>query len=301
VLPLWQSPPLPPRPYASLLDAKVAELKALALGDDGWRSIGTVEGTAGYATTDGTPGCKGVGYLPFPRKALTYVLGDDAFKSRTDPQFHSGRVLHRFDEHTIVLYWRFYGKLGVAGRDFVNLSHWRLEPDGTLLHVAWSIPWEGAPAPEGVVRAHAHIGGWLARPRPAADGGDAGGGGSGSGSDPHRTRQDEPGCDTVFLMRSDFAGSIPQFITRQVAAQQAGLVGVTARVMAADFGAGGVYGPSKLAELRALEARNLVDGGGSDAGAGAAGDSAPRTSRVGATEEAGERAGLPPVRRRITQ
>ena len=284
--PLWQPPQLPPPPYASLLDAKVAELKALAASDDGWRSIGTVEGTAGYATTDGTPGCKGVGFLPFPRKALTFVLGDDAFKARTDPQFHSGRVLHRFDEHTIVLYWRFYGKLGVAGRDFVNLSHWRLERDGTLVHVAWSIPWEGAPTPEGVVRAHAHIGGWIARPRPPATGGGVSAGSVG-GSDPHRVRQDEPGCDTVFLMRSDFAGTIPTFITRQVAAQQAGLVGVTARIMAADFGSGGVYGPVRLAELRSLDARNFATVGGDGAVGGAAGATAPLASQRAAAASTG--------------
>lgn len=249
----WAPPPPPPPPYASLLEAKVAELKALARSDEGWRHTGSgAGGTACYAPTDGTPGCKGIGFIPFPRKAVSFVLSDLGFKARTDPQFHSGSVLHSFDEHTSVVYWRFYGKPMVAGRDFANLSHWRVETDGTLIHVAWSIPWPGTPAPEGIVRARAIIGGWIMRPR------FSGSKTSGSVSGPHHERQDEVGCDTTWCMRSDFAGSIPAFITRQVAAQQAGLVGVTAAQMAKDFSPGGPYGPAKLADLRAISMCNTV-------------------------------------------
>lgn len=249
--PLFVPPPPPPAPYAlAVLEAKIAELKRLSFGDDGWRSTGTTSGIACYAPTDGSSGCKGVGYIPFPRKAISFVLSDNEFKRRTDAQFHSGRQLQSTPEgQTTVSYWRFYGKVGVSGRDFVNLSHWRFEPDGTLIHVAWSVPHPDAPPVEGVVRANALIGGWIMTPRlpPSAT--------AGAPRDP--TVQSEPGCDTVYCMRSDLAGNIPAFITRQVLAQQAALVATTRDTMAVDFGPKGAYGPAKLAELRAMRATNI--------------------------------------------
>jgi hypothetical protein len=252
--PLFVPPPPPPAPYSlAVLEDKIAQLKRLSFSDDGWRPTGTTSGVACFAPTDGGSGCKGVGYIPFPRKAISFVLSDNEFKRRTDAQFHSGRQLQSTPEgQTTVSYWRFFGKVGVSGRDFVNLSHWRFEPDGTLIHVAWSVPHPDAPPVEGVVRANAIIGGWIMTPRLPQP---ASGGGGAAPRDP--TVQSEPGCDTIYCMRSDLAGSIPAFITRQVIAQQAALVATTRDAMAVDFGPRGVYGPGKLAELRAVRATNI--------------------------------------------
>ena len=58
-------------------------------------------------------------------------------------KFMSGRVVENIDAHTNVVYQRFKGLMGVSGRDFVNLVHWLVDPDGTLIIVAWSIEHPG--------------------------------------------------------------------------------------------------------------------------------------------------------------
>jgi hypothetical protein len=101
---------------------------------------------------------------------------------------------------------RYRGVLVAGPRDFVTSSGWKVCEDGTLLVVAWSAPHASMPEVKGTVRAHLEIGGWVVRPRGGAAG-------------------DADGCDCVYLMRADFKGSIPSMVTRQVAAQQGGIVG----------------------------------------------------------------------------
>ena len=246
-LPAWSPPgPLPPPWDSGLLEAKIGELKQLASSSSSssgesasWKKTGTSSGVTTFVPTDGVAGCKGEGFIPFPRQAVCHALQDLEFKRRTDAQYHSGHVLLSLNPQTNIVYWRFHGKVGVSGRDFVNLTHWRIEPDGTLLHVAWSVPHPESPHPEGIVRANCMIGGWIIRPRFSSKSGN---------SDPFA--QTEEGCDVTFLMRSDFMGSIPGFIVRQVAAQQGMLVAVTRDQMATDFGPKGLYGPRLLAQLR---------------------------------------------------
>ena len=263
----WEPPgPLPAPWDGAQLEAKIAELKRLASPSSSeWKKTGTSSGVTTYVPTDGVAGCRGDGFIPFPREALTFALLDLEFKSRTDSQFNCGHVLQTLDGQTDIAYWRYHGKLGVSGRDFINFTHWRIEPDGTLIHVAWSVQCPGAPNPEGIVRANCMIGGWVIRPRfsnsPTT---------TNAGGPADVFAQTEEGCDVTFLMRSDFCGSIPGFIVRQVAGQQGMLVAVIRDQLAVDFGPKGVYGPQLLEQLRSKRQVNPSAQKAATAAAGAA-------------------------------
>jgi hypothetical protein len=111
------------------------------------------------------------------------------------------RVLQRLDAHSEVTYLRYKGLLGVAPREFVNVSHWRLDPDGTFFNVACAVEHPSCPRVASAVRGELSLGGWVLRLRSLHTPGAS-------------------GYDATFVMRIDVRGSIPTFVNRTLVAQQ---------------------------------------------------------------------------------
>jgi START domain len=166
-----------------------------------WKANGTTNGVHCFVPTDSFPAARGDGIIPFPIAALMPLLVDVTLKGQTDSQFEKGHVVQRIDDHTSISYMKFRGMGFVSGRDFCNLTHWRLEEDGRVLIVAAAHEHRDCPEVKGAVRGQLEIGGWLLKP---LEGGNS--------------------CSATYLMRSDFKGSIPGWVTRQVASQQATIV-----------------------------------------------------------------------------
>jgi hypothetical protein len=194
---------------------------------------------------------------PTPRHATPRGQGE------TDSQFERGHAAHKWDDHTSVSYMKYKGVAIVASRDFANLTHWRVDQDGNVLIVATSIDHPTVPLLDGVVRAHLDIGGWFIRPRPGAEalrrkyGADIA---AGRRPLPHADPEvDAEGCDCTYFMRTDFKGSIPGFVQKQVAAQQAMIVAKLRTALQTRYGPGGNPGPAALAEMRKTALVNLPE------------------------------------------
>ncbi|ETV83926.1 hypothetical protein, variant [Aphanomyces astaci] len=106
--------------------------------------------------------------------------------------------LHTLDSHTAIDYFASKAVLMVAGRDFVNLVHWRQLPDGSivLVAVATSDPSKPSPSP-GLVRGEIHVAGWTIAALGASH------------------------SKVSFLIKMDLKGNIPGYIQRKVALDQA--------------------------------------------------------------------------------
>ena len=283
----WVKPPF------DQVEERFQQLVRLAERDDGWTRTTTASTTTtSFVPADGVPGCKGIAVLAYPRVAVARALADLSFKAATDAQFDHGRMLESPTEHDRIFHWVFKGKLGVAGRDFVSATHWRVrESDGALIHVAWAAEHPAAPpSPSGVVRGRVLIGGWLLEPLPgvaavrAARRKAAAEGRAVPTNLPHPAEDpdvDADGVRATYLMRSDFSGTLPGFIVRAVTAQQAGMVSATGKGLKSVFAPGGLWGgPQALAAMRRLGMRNYPP---PNTTAAAAPTSAPATA--GATAE----------------
>lgn len=246
---------MPPAPIDATLNRKMAELWRAATTTDGlWRYNEDRDGVTCYVPLDGMPSARGDGFVPYPRRAIWDLLVAIERKGETDSQFETGHQIVIWSGHSKLTYMRFKGIGFVSGRDFCNVTHWRVDEDGNLIILAFSEPSPDCPEVKGAVRALLEVGGWIIRPRPgvaalrARYGDDIA---AGRRPPPHADPEvDAEGCDCTFLMRSDFRGSIPAFVTRAVAAQQALLVAKVREVLDKLYAAGGREGPAALAALR---------------------------------------------------
>lgn len=265
---------LPPEPYATLVSEGLKQLRALAdvtapgcslegippppgtlTSDGAWKFAETKGGVRCWVANDGSPAARGDGFIPFPRSVLFDQVVDINKKGETDSQFAKGHVIVSWGSHSTITYMRFKGMLVVSGRDFVNLTHWCVEPDGTLLVLAKSVTHPDGPEVSGFVRGQCHIGGWVIRPRPGL----AAAAGGVSAPRPHADLAiDADGCYCTYLMRSDFKGSIPSSVTAKVAAQQAMLVGKMREFLVGKYSGPGAS-PAAKAHVAVLRSKALVN------------------------------------------
>jgi len=225
--PSFMAASLPPGAVGGALRGKIAELHRLAESTSEWIGPSMSSGVACYTASDGTPSCRGDGVVPFPRKAMLELLLAIDAKREMDPLFDKGNHVRRFDVHNNITYLRFQGQFGVAPRDFCSCTHWAIEEDGTLIIAAFSTEDDDCPPVNGIVRAQLHIGGWVIRPRPGISAAARSKPGFAASAPPAHMDPaiDAQGCDVTYLMKSDFKGSVPSFVTRMVAQKQALQVG----------------------------------------------------------------------------
>uniref|UniRef100_K3WTQ1 START domain-containing protein n=1 Tax=Globisporangium ultimum (strain ATCC 200006 / CBS 805.95 / DAOM BR144) TaxID=431595 RepID=K3WTQ1_GLOUD len=175
--------PSVPAEYEELVDKALARMHEELREDDAdsWQFHSEKHDIKSFIKVDGSlTSSKGVGFLPFPRLAF-------------------GGSLAKLDAHTHIDYFEYKPVFVVAGRDFCNLAHWRVLPNGTIVIVAQSIE-DLALCPlkePKVVRGDIHIACWQIVPN-----------------------ADYSGAHVTFMVKTDLKGSIPTRITRKVAAEQ---------------------------------------------------------------------------------
>ncbi|RHY41463.1 hypothetical protein DYB38_006492 [Aphanomyces astaci] len=205
--PIKNNPPSPTKPsydipaaHAASVDAAIsAMLDSMANIADQWTFNSEKQGVRAYSKDEGTLlSVLGVGSLPFPPAHVATFLFDASKRPEYDSACASCARLHTLDSHTAIDYFASKAVLMVAGRDFVNLVHWRQLPDGSivLVAVATSDPSKPSPSP-GLVRGEIHVAGWTIAALGAS----------------HST--------VSFLIKMDLKGNIPGYIQRKVALDQA--------------------------------------------------------------------------------
>ncbi|KAF1328737.1 Dihydrolipoyllysine-residue acetyltransferase component of pyruvate dehydrogenase complex, partial [Globisporangium splendens] len=191
-----------PAEYEELIDKALARMHEELREDDtdSWQFHSEKHGIKSFIRVDGSlTSSKGVGFLPFPPRTIFDVAIDASSRKSVDPQLAFGGSLARLDAHTHIDYFEYKPVFVVAGRDFCNLAHWRVLPNGTIVIVAQSIE-DLALCPlkePKVVRGDIHIACWQIVPN-----------------------ADYSGAHVTFMVKTDLKGSIPTRITRKVAAEQ---------------------------------------------------------------------------------
>lgn len=134
------------------------------------------------------------------RRAVFEIIADLDARASIDPQFDFGERRHPYDRHTVVDYLAYKRVFPTSVRDFCNLSHWRVERDGSVIVVAQGFEHETCPPVKGNVRGHVEIGGFQLQPL-----------------GPRRTH-------VTYMVQTDLGGSVPAFIVNSVTSKQPLLV-----------------------------------------------------------------------------
>ena len=144
---------------------------------------------------------KGIGRVNFPINRIATLLMDPSLRHTYDPLLDTAATVEVLSEHSQIFHFQFKAIFPAAARDFVNLVHWRMLPNGSIVLLAESLPSndpvDGAvTATKGsAVRGHVHMGGWLLEP-------------------------EEGGVKITMVVRVDLKGKIPTWVVQQVTSQQ---------------------------------------------------------------------------------
>ena len=158
---------------------------------------------------------KGVGVLPYPplvcmamltKSSYTTIATPNSYAAALSPDQLESYVLQDLSGNghtrkTTLNYMRFKGvPFVVSSRDFVNLTHWRILPNGSILVSAVSADQDmqaaHCPPIPGNVRADAKMGGWLFEP------------------------VDTASCRVTLIVCLDLKGMIPGWVIAQVTKTQ---------------------------------------------------------------------------------
>jgi hypothetical protein len=127
-----------PDEYHDRMEALLAEFVAQARDDaDGWKLQTEQRDVKAYVRRASKLGAfKGVGFIPqHPHKVLQLVL-ELSRRHTFDPQLLATQRVHVFNDHTWVDHLTYKAVFPAAARDFVNLTHWRVLRDGSMVVVA---------------------------------------------------------------------------------------------------------------------------------------------------------------------
>ncbi|DAZ97827.1 TPA: hypothetical protein N0F65_002497 [Lagenidium giganteum] len=186
--------------FADTIDKLIARMDVELNDESAWNFHSEKNGLKAYTKVDGSlTAAKGVGFVPFHPRAIWDAVIDINKKKLYDGQLATGHRLQTLDDQTCVDYLEYKPVFVVAGRDFVNLVHWRVLPGGAIIIVAQGIEdLSLAPLKEPkIVRGDVHLAGWKIVPNAAYD-----------------------GADVSFMVKSDLKGSIPSRIASKAAAEQ---------------------------------------------------------------------------------
>ncbi|DAZ97875.1 TPA: hypothetical protein N0F65_003302 [Lagenidium giganteum] len=186
--------------YADTINELITRLEQELQDEASWTLYADKNGLKVHTRLDaGLTSAKGVGTIPFHPRAIWDIIMDITKKKSYDGQLASGQRVKVLDEQTSIDYLEYKPVFIVAGRDFVNLVHWRVLENGTIIIVAKSVEdLELCPLKEPkIVRGDVHIAGWKIVPNAAYD-----------------------GAEVSFLVKSDLKGSIPSRVASKAAADQ---------------------------------------------------------------------------------
>lgn len=193
--------PTVPVEYKDLLEKAIARMDAEIDDASTWVFHSEKQGVKAYTKVDGSlTSCKGTGFLAFHPRLILELVTDASERKTVDPQLAFGGSLKRFDAQTCIDYLEYKSPVFVvAGRDFCNLAHWRVLPNGTIVVVGQSIEDHAlCPLKEPkVVRGEIHLACWKIVPNATYT-----------------------GADVTFMAKSDLKGSIPARVAGKAAAEQ---------------------------------------------------------------------------------
>lgn len=192
--------PTVPDKFKDAIEATLARVEAELADEASWNFHSEKHGVKAYTKVDGSlTAAKGVGSLPYHPRAIWDLVIDSERRKSVDPQLASGKVLARLDAQTTIDHLDYSPIFIVAGRDFCNLTHWRVLPDGSIVVIAQSIEEpELCPSREPkVVRGQLHFA--LTKITPNAD---------------------YSGAEVTYIVKTDLRGSIPYRVASSAAAQQ---------------------------------------------------------------------------------
>lgn len=193
--------PTVPAEYKDLLEKAIARMDAEIDDESAWVFHSEKQGVKAYTKVDGSlTSCKGVGHLAFHPRAILELATNASERTTVDPQLAFGGSLKRFDAQTVIDYFEYKSPVFVvAGRDFCNLVHWRVLPNGTIVVAGQSVEdYALCPLKEPkVVRGEIHLACWKIVPNATYT-----------------------GADVTFMAKSDLKGSIPARVAGKAAAEQ---------------------------------------------------------------------------------
>ena len=212
--------PLPSSPH---LSSKIAQLQAMCrqkaatrdLKSVGWDEANATRnnGVTVYAALDGGASSRGDAFISHPRSAILSLITSIPSRKIIE-RFDTGETIETFGTgerpHTSIQHMTFYGIPPVSNRDYVTLTHWCVNEDGTIFVVSGSIEDKRCPEISGVVRAELSLAAWVVRPR--------------SISQETGEVDETKGSDVTYMNFTDLKGWVPMTIKRTVASQQALLV-----------------------------------------------------------------------------
>ncbi|ETL81768.1 hypothetical protein L917_17969 [Phytophthora nicotianae] len=127
-----------PDEHRDRMEELLAEFVAQARDDaDGWKFQTEQRGVKAYVRrTSKTGTFKGVGFIAHhPHKVLHLIL-ELSKRPKYDPQLLATQRVHVFNDHMWVDHLTYKAVFPAAARDFVNLTHWRVLRDGSIVVVA---------------------------------------------------------------------------------------------------------------------------------------------------------------------
>ncbi|TMW65059.1 hypothetical protein Poli38472_009226 [Pythium oligandrum] len=196
--------PSVPEKYRELIEKAIARMDVDMDEESAWTFHSEKHGVKAYTKIDGSlTAAKGVGHVPYNPRAFWEVVMDVANKKSYDSGLAQGVRLGRVDAQTVLDYVEYKPVFVVAGRDFCNLVHWRVLPNGTIIIVVQSVEdLEVCPLKEPkVIRGEVHIAGWRIVPDP-----------------------DYKGAHVTYMVKSDLKGSVPSRIAGKAASEQPYLI-----------------------------------------------------------------------------
>jgi len=191
-----------PQWLAHRAEAMIQSLLSLADTDEGWefafcRQAITVHTIPGRIVT-----VRAQGDIPFPAQlCLKCILDPTQGMPAIDAMLVSISVIEKYDAHTDHSLFRYRGLWPTAPRDLCLFSHWCMHVDGRLILTSCSVPHANCPETPGVVRAEAHIAGWIFKPS-----------------------KDGSSCKATYMLKTDLKGSLGKRITDLASKDQAMLV-----------------------------------------------------------------------------
>jgi hypothetical protein len=210
-----QGVPVIPDKYRALLEPQIDQMLKDMDDEASWRFHAEKHGIKGYTRIeDSLTAAKGVGRVAFNPRAVWDLIMDVERKHTFDRQLLEGKRLATLDAQTNIDYLSYKSPaFFVAGRDFLSIVHWRVQPNGDIIVVAQSVEdLELCPLKEPkIVRGHIHIGGWRIVP-------DA----------------DYKSCEVTFVVKTDLKGSIPARVAGAAASEQPYLIHEIAEVLKKD-------------------------------------------------------------------
>ena len=192
----------------SAIEELVSKFLSTAASDS-WKSA-SVQNEVHLSTKSGKlASAKGVGVIPFPVRAVNDVLwksfgthNEDGTANplckKLDPDKVKSEVIEQLDEHTAIEWQSFRSVAFISGRDFCNLTHWRVLKNGAVLIIGCPTEHHACPAKRGLVRGRCELGGWLLEP---------------IGTNKDQTR-------VSYIVVLDLKGSIPKWVLKMVITSQ---------------------------------------------------------------------------------